>query len=429
MFWKNTKTKQAMLVAGARQVGKTYIIREFAEANYKNFVEINLIENREACKSLNDAKNSEDLFMRISVEARQKIVPGETLIFIDEIQEAKEVVTFIKFLVENSDYDYILSGSMLGVELKDVRSVPVGYLHTLEMFPLDFEEFCLANGLVEAVFGKITEHFMAETPVPDYLHNRLLSLFHLYLIVGGMPEPVTRFIETGNMQVVRSLQSNIIKQYRRDITRYCTLRDAPILKRIYDLIPSELSQQNKRFVIKNIDGKAKYTRNENRFLWLVDADVALAAYNVREPRHPLLLSLMSSYFKLFLSDVGLLTCLCGMGAVRDILADRVGVNYGALYENAVAQELKAHGHRLFFFKNKKMGEVDFIIEQEDSTVIPIEVKSGKDYKYHRALNNILSVPGYGIQKAYVLHEGNTSAEQKVTYLPIYMISQISTGCD
>lgn len=424
VFWKETKTKQALLVTGARQVGKTYIVREFAGEHYENFIEINLIDNSEARESFIDAKNSADLFMRISVEARRKLIPGKTLIFIDEVQEAKEVVTFIKFLVENGDFDYVLSGSMLGVELRDIRSVPVGYLHTLEMFPLDFEEFCWANGIDDAVYEQIDLHFKSETPVPDYLHKRLLSLYHQYLIVGGMPEPVFQFVETGNIQAVRSFQRNIIRQYRKDIARYSTLSDGAVIKRIYDLIPGELNRQNKRFIIKNIDGKSKYSRNENRFLWIVDAGVALAAYNVREPRHPLLLSLESSYFKLFLSDVGLLTCLCGMDVVRDVLADRVSVNYGALYENAVAQELTAHGHRLFYFKNQKMGEIDFVVERNDATVIPIEVKSGKKYKRHKALNNVLGAANYGIQKAYVFHEKNISAAPKITYFPIYMISRI-----
>jgi predicted AAA+ superfamily ATPase len=268
----------------------------------------------------------------------------------------------------------------------------------------------------------MTEHFEKDTPLEDYVHTRFTDLFHQYLIVGGMPEPVSRFVETGNMQAVRSIQSNIVMQYRQDITRYSAKKDLSAIKRIYDLIPSELNQQNKRFIIKNIDGKAKYNRNEDRFLWLVDANVALAAYNVQEPRHPLLISMMSSYFKLFLSDVGLLTCLCGMDVVRDMLNNRIGVNYGALYENAVAQELTAHGHRLYYFKSKRMGEIDFVIEHGNAEVALVEVKSGKDYKRHRALDNVLGVASYDIRKAYVLHEGNLSVESAVRYLPIYMVS-------
>lgn len=311
---------------------------------------------------------------------------------------------------------------MLGVELKDIKSVPLGYLHTVDMYPLDYEEFCWANGLNTLAFEKMTGHFKEETPVEGFLHSRLLDLFHQYLIIGGMPEPVAQYVETKNMQRVRALHENIIKLYRHDITRYSKAEDAPLIKRIYDLIPGELSQQNKRFIIKDIAATAKFERNENRFLWLADAHVALPAYNVQEPRHPLLLSMTANYFKLFLSDVGLLISLCGMDATRDVINNHVGVNYGALYENAIAQELTAHGHRLFYFKNRKMGEIDFIIEQRNADVIPIEVKSGKDYKRHRALNNILDVASYGIQKAYVFHEGNVSVASAVRYLPVYMVS-------
>ena len=421
-FWKKSKTTQAMLVTGARQVGKTYLVREFAKQHYEHFVEINLLENSEACRSFNSAKDSSDLFLRITVEAESQLVEGKTLIFIDEVQEAKEVVTFIKFLVERNDYDYVLSGSMLGVELKSIRSVPVGYLHTLEMFPLDFEEFCWAKGLNVSAFDQMARHFKDETPVEDYLHRRLTDLFHQYLIVGGMPEPVARYVETDNIQIVRALQENIVEQYRRDIGRYSSPDDLRVIRRIYDLIPSELNQQNKRFIIKDIDGKAKFGRNEDRFLWLVDANAALATYNVQEPRHPLLLSMQANYFKLFLSDVGLLTCLWGMDVVRDLLNERTGVNYGALYENATAQELAAHGHRLFYFKNKKMGEIDFVIEDRNAEVIPIEVKSGKDYKRHRALDNVMGIANYDMHKAYVLYEGNLYVESAIRYLPIYMAS-------
>ena len=420
--WKNNKTKQALLVTGARQVGKTYLVREFARKNYENLVEINLIENPEACVSFNNAKSSSDLFSRITVEAKEELLPRKTVIFIDEVQEAKEVVTFIKFLVERDEYDYILSGSMLGVELKDIRSVPVGYMSTVEMYPLDYEEFCWANGLNESVFSQMVEHFENNTPVEDYLHSRLLQLFHVYLIIGGMPEPVSQYVNTDNMQIVRTLQENIIEQYRHDIARYCNTSDAWALKRIFDLIPSELNQQNKRFIINHIDSNAKFDRNENRFIWLVEANVALATYNVQEPRHPLLLSLQSSFFKLFLADVGLLTSLFGMDAVRDIMNSHVGTNYGSLHENAIAQELTAQGFRLFYFKSKKYGELDFIIESRSGEVTPIEVKSGKDYKRHKALSKVMDVASFGIESAIVFHEGNLTKEGRIRYLPVYMVS-------
>lgn len=424
LAWKATKTRQALLITGARQVGKTYIVREFARQHYANFVEINLIDDTEACRSFNAAVSGNDLLARITVAAKTEMVPGKTLVFIDEVQEAKEAVTFIKFLVERDDYDYVLSGSMLGVEMKSIRSVPVGYLHTITMYPLDFEEFCWANGLNTSAYDQMLGHFHDLSPVEDYLHTRLLNLYHQYLIIGGMPEPVSQFIETDNIQIVRTQQQNIVEQYRRDISRYSTDSDTTAIRRIFDLIPSELSQQNKRFVVKSIDGRTKLGRNENSFMWLVEANVALPSYNVSEPRHPLLLSKKSSYFKLFLSDVGLLTCLCGMDVVRSMMGGRLGVNRGALYENAVAQELVSQGRSLFYYKNKKAGELDFVIEQPDGEVIPIEVKSGKDYRRHRALKNVLAA-NPGIERAFVFHEGNLSSDGLVHYLPIYMVTCLS----
>jgi predicted AAA+ superfamily ATPase len=420
--WKNTKSTQALLVTGARQVGKTYLIREFARAHYRSFVEINLVDDAAAAEAFAHAKNSDDLLSRITAFARGSLVAGQTLIFIDEVQMAREVLTFIKFLVQNTEYDYVLSGSVLGVELKGIRSVPVGYLHTVDMYPLDFEEFCWANGLNESVLDRAREHLLDERPLEDYLHTRLLDLFHRYLIVGGMPNPVSVYADTKDIQKVRLLQEDIIRLYRYDIARYDS-RDANRIKRIFDLIPSELNRQNKRFIFRDLDKQAKLRRYEESFLWIADANVGLPAYSVSEVRHPLLVSMTATYFKLYLADVGLLTCMFGMDTVRSVITDDMNVNYGALYENAVAQELVAHGHRLFYFRSKRFGEVDFVIEYPSGEVLPVEVKSGKDYRRHRALDNILATPG-GCSRAVVLHEGNIERSGAVCYLPVYLTAYL-----
>lgn len=419
--WKEFKTKQALLVTGARQVGKTYLVREFAKNNYDHVVEINLFENEDARAAFSSASNSKDLFLRISAYANHPLIPHKTLIFIDEVQESKEVVTKIKFLLEREEFDYILSGSMLGVELKNIRSAPVGYLATTEMFPLDFEEFCWANGIGEEVFAEVRRCFAESQPVDDFIHKSLSDLFHRYLIVGGMPDAVQAFLESDNIQRVRFLQKDIAQQYRADIAKYAGTSGRAI-KRIYDVMPGQLSQQSKRFVVKDIEGHARISRYENDFLWLADANVALPVYNVKEPRYPLQLSMSATQFKLFFSDVGLLTYACGMDVVRDILSDRPDINFGAIYENVVAQELRAHGFKGYYFKNRKLGELDFVIEWPSGQVLPIEVKSGKDYRRHRALDNVLSTPNYGITKALVLYEGNVAVEGPVLYCPTYMVA-------
>lgn len=417
--WHRYKRKQALLVTGARQVGKTYLIREFAKSRYQNIVEINLYDNQEAAKAFSQAADSRELFLRISAFSDSKLVPGETVIFLDEVQECREAVTMVKFLMERGDYDYILSGSMLGVELKNIRSAPVGYLNTVTMYPMDFEEYCWANGVGGDVIDEVRDAFANERPVDEYVDRRLKGLLHRYLISGGMPDAVQAFVDTDDVTAVRTAQNAIIEQYRFDISKYAGDR-ARTVKRIFDLIPSEVSQQNKRFVARNIEGDSHIKRYENDFLWLTDANAAIPVYNVDEPRYPLKASMRANSFKLFQSDVGLLTYQMGMDVVRQMLGDRSDINYGSIYENFVAQELVAHGLEPFYFKSQAMGELDFVVQWPFDRVLPIEVKSGKGYIRHSALTKVLTTENYGIEQGVVLCEENVERDGKVLYLPAYM---------
>lgn len=417
--WYRTRTKQALLVTGARQVGKTFLVREFAARHWTHVVEINFFENSEARAAVGSAKSSSELFLRLTAFANAPLVPGETVLFLDEIQECREVVTAIKFLMERADYDYILSGSLLGVELRGIASAPVGYLSTVKMYPLDFEEFCWANGIAPEVLDEARVALRDRRPVDEFVHSRLLGLFHRYLISGGMPDAVTSLVESDDVTRARAVQEAVVTQYRWDISKYAGER-ARIVRRIFDLMPSEISQQDKRFVVRDVEGDSHFDRYDNDFMWLADASVALPTYNVREPRYPLATSMESPKFKLFSSDVGLLTCQCGMDVVRGIVGDRPDINFGAIYENAVAQELAAHGHGLYYFKARRVGELDFVIQTEGGRVVPLEVKSGKGYKRHSALNHALGTANYGIEEAFVLCEGNVEVDGPVTYLPVYM---------
>ena len=424
-FWYKYRTKQALLVTGARQVGKTYLIREFAKQHWQNVVEINLFENPAAAKAMSEANNSRELFMRISAFADAPLQPGKTVIFLDEIQECKEAVTAIKFLMERNDYDYILSGSMLGVELKGIASAPVGYLSTVTMYPLDFEEFCWANNLSEVVIDEVKRGFKSLSCVDEFIHEKMMDLVHRYLICGGMPEPVKAFVASDDVNQARLLQESIVDQYRYDISKYAGER-ARVVRRIFDLMPSEISRQDKRFTVRDVEGDSHFDRYDNDFMWLSDANVALAAYNVTEPRYPLKTNYESSKFKFFSSDVGILAYQCGLDVVRSILSDRIDINYGAIYENFVAQELVAHGFELAYFKNRTIGELDFVV-QSHNRVVPIEVKSGKNYTRHSALNKALNTENYGIERAVVLHEGNVKQVKNVAYLPIYMAMCLEPG--
>lgn len=411
--------KEALMVTGARQVGKTYIIRECAKEIYKNIVEINFVENQQAVKLFENITGSKDILLRLSALTDVPMIPGETLIFFDEVQECPEIVTAIKFLVEDGQYRYILSGSLLGVELKDIRSVPVGYLSILEMYPLDFREFCRANRVSQTVMDKLRECFEKKQQVDELIHEKMMELFRLYLIVGGMPAVVDAYIRTNNLKEVLRIQQGIVQLYYKDIAKYD--KDNKLyLDEIFTLIPSELNNKNKRFIMKDLNENFRFSRYENSFIWLKEAGVALPVYCVQEPEVSLLLSKSTNLFKLFLSDVGLLASMYMDGLQLKILNKEKDINFGAIYENAAAQELKAHGFELYYFNSKKQGELDFVIEYHGN-VLPLEIKSGKAYTRHNALDNVLKDERYAIPQAFVFCNENITYRDKITYLPIYMI--------
>ena len=416
-FFENDK--KALLLTGARQIGKTYSIRHFGREHFESFVEINFIENPSLVKVLGGAKSSQDILLRLSTVTQQKLVKGKTLIFFDEVQECPELVTAIKFLVEEGSYRYILSGSLLGVEIKNLRSAPVGYMAIKDMYPMDFEEFAMAVGINEHVMQALKNSFDTSTPVDDFIHEKMMEIFRLYLIVGGMPAAVEKYLETNNLQEVMAEQQSIIRLYKQDIAKYDPDHKLYI-EEIFDRIPAELDAKNKRFILKNLNENVKFSRYQNSFLWLKDAGVALPVYNVEEPKVPLILASARNLFKLFLSDIGLLASLYADGIQLKILDNESSINYGSVYENAVAQELCAHGFPLYYYNSKRQGELDFVVEQ-NGEVLPLEVKSGKDYERHKALTNVMSSTTYNIPKAYVLCNDNLKQVGKVTYLPIYML--------
>ena len=412
-----------MLITGARQVGKTYIIREIGKADFDSFIEFNFLENETARTLIENAKGSVDILLRISALTNKPLIPGKTLIFFDEVQECKEIVTAIKYLVDEGSYRYILSGSLLGVDLRDIRSVPVGYMDVFEMFPLDFEEFALANGVAGRVIDSLRSAYESRTPVDEFIHERMMELFRLYLIVGGMPSVVARYLATNNLQEVSQEQNSILTLYRQDIAKYDP-NNKLYLEDIFTLIPSELNNKNKRFILKNLNENFKFSRYQNSFLWLKNAGVALPTFCVTEPTVPLKLNKSSNLFKLFLSDVGLLAAMYMDGIQLKLLNREKDINFGAVYENAAAQELKAHGYELYYFNSKKQGELDFVVER-GGNVLPIEIKSGKDYQRHAALDNVMENRDYAIPEAFVFQNDNVSADGRIVYLPIYMLMFLS----
>lgn len=410
-------SKTALLIEGARQIGKTFSIRQFGK-KFKTYIEINFIEQPEAISLFKDLSNTKDLLARLSLFTKQKLIKRDTLIFFDEVQICPEIITYIKFLVDEGSYNYILSGSLLGIEINDLRSVPVGYLTIKRMFPLTFREFALNLGLNSSILENLETSFKEKKPVDDFIHKKMMELFRVYLVVGGMPAAVNRYIETNNLNEVIDIQNQIVNLYKKDITQYDKNNKLAIAQ-IFELIAPQLNSQNKRFIIKDIKSGVKFDRYENSFLWLKDAGFALPVYNVETPKIPLKLSKSRSLFKLFMSDVGLLASEYSQGIQLKIISGDDKLNYGAIFENYIAQELTACEHDLYYYNNKKRGELDFLIEY-DGEVLPIEVKSGKDYKVHRALSNIMDCGEFNLNRALIFNNSNLKVEGKLTYAPIYM---------
>lgn len=410
-------SKTALLIEGARQIGKTFSIRQFGK-KFKTYIEINFIEQPEAISLFKDLSNTKALLARLSLFTKQKLIKRDTLIFFDEVQICPEVITYIKFLVDEGSYNYILSGSLLGIEINDLRSVPVGYLTIKRMFPLTFREFALNLGLNSSILENLEPSFKEKKPVDDFIHKKMMELFRVYLVVGGMPAAVNRYIETNNLNEVIDIQNQIVNLYKKDITQYDKNNKLAIAQ-IFELIAPQLNSQNKRFIIKDIKSGVKFDRYENSFLWLKDAGFALPVYNVETPKIPLELSKSRSLFKLFMSDVGLLASEYSQGIQLKIISGDDKLNCGAIFENYIAQELTACEHDLYYYNNKKRGELDFLIEY-DGEVLPIEVKSGKDYKVHRALSNIMDCGEFNLNRALIFNNSNLKVEGKLTYAPIYM---------
>lgn len=410
-------SKTALLIEGARQIGKTFSIRQFGK-KFKTYIEINFIEQPVAISLFKDLSNTKDLLARLSLFTKQKLIKRDTLIFFDKVQICPEVITYIKFLVDEGSYNYILSGSLLGIEINDLRSVPVGYLTIKRMFPLTFREFALNLGLNSSILENLETSFKEKKPVDDFIHKKMMELFRVYLVVGGMPAAVNRYIETNNLNEVIDIQNQIVNLYKKDITQYDKNNKLAIAQ-IFELIAPQLNSQNKRFIIKDIKSGVKFDRYENSFLWLKDAGFALPVYNVETPKIPLKLSKSRSLFKLFMNDVGLLASEYSQGIQLKIISGDDKLNYGAIFENYIAQELTACEHDLYYYNNKKRGELDFLIEY-DGEVLPIEVKSGKDYKVHRALSNIMDCGEFNLNRALIFNNSNLKVEGKLTYAPIYM---------
>lgn len=412
-----------LIVEGARQVGKSFIIRKVAQELFKNYIEINFAEDKFQSKTFEQVSSVQDFYMKLSSVAGERMnEKNDTIIFLDEIQEYPQFITLLKFLNQDNKFTFIASGSLLGITLNKTTSIPLGSILIKKMYPLDFEEFIIANGFGNYAIEAIRNKFLANESLDEGMHNRMMSLFKNYLLVGGMPQAVNTFIATNNIMKVREVHTSIHELYGIDAAKYDKENRLKI-QRIYSLIPSFLENKKKRIVIKDIEdikGK-RFDNYRDEFDYLIQAGVALEVKAISNPIFPLIESSAKNLLKLYFNDIGLLTNVLYRNNIMAVLNEENSVNLGSVYESVVAQELKAHGKNLFYYDNKTKGEVDYLIDDYDNlSVLPIEVKSGKDYYVHTALNHFVSNEDYRINKAIVLsNERNVIVKDKIFYMPIY----------
>lgn len=420
-------SSRMLMVDGARQIGKSFIIRHVGERMFPNFIEVNMEEDKLGERLFAEVRTTKDFYMALSVVAGDKMKErGNTLVFIDEIQAYDHLLTLVKFLMQERRFTYIASGSLLGVTLRRTQSVPMGSLDVEHMYPMDFEEFLIANNVGAMAIDVMRESFRKNEGLSGAMHNKMMDLFKKYLIVGGLPKAVSTFVESRNIMEIRSVQNEVYELYEVDCTKYEEEHNRRLkIRRIYEMVPSNLENKKKRVVIKDIENKS-WKRTDNyleEFDYLISAGVTLEVKAISKPSYPLIENSGKNLLKLYLNDVGILSAIYCRNNIKAIMDDIRSINLGSVYETVVAQELKAHGYGLYYYDNKKNGEVDFLIDDADNlSNIPIEVKSGKDYSLHSALSRFLTMDEYNVKRAYVLsNEQRVYTEGGITYIPVYYV--------
>lgn len=421
--WYISGHYKAPILYGARQVGKTTAVREFASRHYNHFVEINFIKHPIAMQAFDGDLTTKSIITNLSAMGFGPFVEGETLLFLDEIQECPNARTAIKFLVEENVYDYIASGSLLGINYKPVSSYPVGYEERYDVFPMDFEEFLWAKGITQNVYDIVKASYRNLEPVPEFIHQQLSRYYREYLVVGGMPEAVQKFVATDDFNAVVRVQKSVISTYRADITNYAE-KQAPLVKRVFDAIPSELGKQDKRFVLADIEKGASLRKYEDPTQWLIDAGVAYYSFNTSSFELPFESTENRRLYKLYMVDTGLLSSQLLKHMQFQVMNGDIAVNEGALTENFVACTLASQDVTLHYYDKKSKLELDFII-QDDNGISIIEVKSGEDYKKHASLNNAIRTHSLRINRCIVLSKFNVEVENRIIYLPLYMASLLT----
>ncbi len=422
-----SNSNRLLVIDGARQIGKSYIIRWIGQQMFPNYIEINMEEDKLGDRIFANAKNVKDFYLALSVIAGDRIKDkASTLVFIDEIQAYDHLLTLAKFLMADNRFTYIASGSQLGVALKSTQSIPIGSIRIEHMYPMDFEEFLIANGVGKPALDSMRNSFHNNEALPTSLHEKMLDFFKKYLLVGGMPDAVNKYLESRNIVEFRRIQNEVHSLYGADAAKYENEYNKKLkIRRIFNMIPSNLENKKKRIVIKDIENKSWKRTSDyiDEFEYLISAGIVLEVRAISKPSYPLIENSGKNLLKLYLNDVGILSGIFYRNNIKAIMSDINSINLGSVYETVVAQELRAHGYDLYYYDNKKNGEVDFLIDDPDNlSNIPIEVKSGKDYTIHSALSKFISIEEYNIRRAYVLsNEQQVFTRNGIIYMPIYYI--------
>lgn len=414
--WKNSAEKKALCIIGARQVGKTTLIREFGRENYDHFIEINFLANPKAARMFSENRDADSIIKSLTAYAKRPMEPRKTLILFDEIQACPNVRTAIKHLVEDGQFDCVETGALLRVEFQ-VRS---DFEEILYLYPMDFEEYALANGVEPSTLDYLRSCFEKGVPVSDHVHDSMMKLFYHYVIVGGMPQIVNTYVITHDIDRVMAEQKEILKLYYLDLAKYAPSMEKTRIQKSYRHVPLRLSEKSRRFILTKMDGKGRLYQYENAFKWLADTGVVTPCYNVYEPQPPFDRNEKNGFFKLFMSDAGLLSAAYEKDIRHEILKGNLEIDSGGIVENIVAQEIRSKGFALNYFVTKQYGEIHFVL-QRDTKIDLMEIKLGGNFRKLGAVDKVIAVEEWKFNGGYILCKGNVEIRGEVKLIPLYML--------
>lgn len=420
--WKRSPNRKPLLIKGCRQCGKTYSVLDFAKKNYKHVVYLNFFENPDYCSVFEGSLEIDNITMLLSALLGSEAVfePGKTILVLDEIQECPDARTALKFFHLDGRYDLIGTGSLLGVRGygKEPKSIPVGYETTIDMSPLDFEEFLWANGISEVVIDSLRKNIRGVTPVPAALHKKMRQLLLQYTVVGGMPDVVQTFVDTKRLDEVLNMQRDIVRSYEDDMIKYANQKDKSHILECFQSIPKQLSKENKKFqysVVKKGSTASKYAGS---LQWIEDAGIISRCYNLTATELPLDGNAQDDVFKVYMRDCGLFISMLEDGTQFDVLQGNLARYKGAIFENLIADMFTKMGRKLYYFHKNSGLEVDFVIRYKgECTLVEVKASSGNT----KSTKTILAHPEkYHVNSAIKLGDYNVGRSGEILTLPLYM---------